>query len=383
MLSPAAVAAAAAAALDPRVGGEAICIETLIGGTGAAARACLSADETIPLVRRWDGRPGRQVASTDGRTDGGRSVARSPRLSSIARSRIGTGGWQQCGSVPCEFEGGAIGNSSPGKITMLLHGAHSPLLAMDRRPRPKRKAESQDNERLSKRLGLLNLGMSGPPPRANLLFFSFAVSSPPQLLPRLSPSSADGQPPTTEKNGHRLYVPVESPAADGSGSGPRPRPTFDRRRDGRQDGDDAGAAGAGRRLDAAGRHEIQGLHLQPRRRALVVRERARGRQLLLLPDIHKHLRANRIPPVVLPNSDGELAGMQLVLYNKAPSSLTVPAEQDSVRKAIIDARARFREKQREEREAMDVAADAGPRLDDTSPRLPGPPTKMTTRMRWI
>lgn len=72
-------------------------------------------------------------------------------------------------------------------------------------------------------------------------------------------------------------------------------------------------------------------------------------KLVFLPDIEKHLRTNRLPlPIpkpILPNKDGELAGMQLVLYSDGPSSISVPEEQDSVRKAIIEARARLREKQ--------------------------------------
>ena len=73
-------------------------------------------------------------------------------------------------------------------------------------------------------------------------------------------------------------------------------------------------------------------------------------RLVFLPDIQKHLQATRIPPSILANSDGELAGMnnQMVLYN-IPSSLTVPEEQDSVRKAIIETRARVRAKQEQKR----------------------------------
>lgn len=77
-------------------------------------------------------------------------------------------------------------------------------------------------------------------------------------------------------------------------------------------------------------------------------------KLVFLPDIEKHLRATRLPMVprpILPNKDGELAGMQLVLYSDGPSSISVPEEQDSVRKAIIEARARVRQKQAEERQA--------------------------------
>lgn len=72
-------------------------------------------------------------------------------------------------------------------------------------------------------------------------------------------------------------------------------------------------------------------------------------KLVFLPDIEKHLRANRIPPSVLANSDGELAGMQVVLYSD-PKSLTIPEDKDSVRKAIIESRQRTREQQRLERE---------------------------------
>lgn len=67
-------------------------------------------------------------------------------------------------------------------------------------------------------------------------------------------------------------------------------------------------------------------------------------RLVFLPDIAKHLRQqqSRIPPRVLANPDGQLAGMQLVLYDDAPRSLSVPEEQDSVRKAVAEARARLR-----------------------------------------
>jgi hypothetical protein len=75
-------------------------------------------------------------------------------------------------------------------------------------------------------------------------------------------------------------------------------------------------------------------------------------KLVFLPDIEKHLRASRIPPSILANSEGELAGNnQLVLYN-VPSSLTVPEEQDSVRKAIIETRARARAKQEQSMQAQ-------------------------------
>jgi hypothetical protein len=77
-------------------------------------------------------------------------------------------------------------------------------------------------------------------------------------------------------------------------------------------------------------------------------------KVVFLPDIERHLRANRIPPhVVLGPVD--LSDKQLVLY-QVPSSISVPEEQDSVRKAIIEARERMRERQRAEREGMQVQA---------------------------
>jgi hypothetical protein len=76
--------------------------------------------------------------------------------------------------------------------------------------------------------------------------------------------------------------------------------------------------------------------------------------IIFLPDIRKHLRETRIPPSILANKDGELAGMnkELVLYN-VPSSLSVPEEQDGVRKAIIEARARMRRKMAGEKAGED------------------------------
>lgn len=67
-------------------------------------------------------------------------------------------------------------------------------------------------------------------------------------------------------------------------------------------------------------------------------------KLIFLPDIEKHLRESRIPRGVLANDEGELVGMQLVLYSD-PKSLSVPEERDGVRRAIIEARQRAREAQ--------------------------------------
>jgi len=153
----------------------------------------------------------------------------------------------------------------------------------------KRKAEHQDNERLSKRLSLLNL----------------------------------------EHNGQKLYVPVENPAVTTSSKPPAPK----------QENDSM-------QLDDT-KHKVYIYNLDDE---LSDSESDDGK-LVFLPDIEKHLRTTRIPPSILANSDGELAGNnQLVLYN-IPSSLTVPKEQDSVRKAIIETRARARIKQDQKRDA--------------------------------
>lgn len=72
-------------------------------------------------------------------------------------------------------------------------------------------------------------------------------------------------------------------------------------------------------------------------------------KVVFLPDIEKHLLETRIPPAVLANENGELAGVNksqaMVLYD-IPHSLTLTDEKDSVRRAIIDARKRAQEMQK-------------------------------------
>lgn len=65
---------------------------------------------------------------------------------------------------------------------------------------------------------------------------------------------------------------------------------------------------------------------------------------IFIPDIEKHL--NNLPKVVLIGDEAREAqkNMQMVLYN-VPSSLSVPANKDSVRKAILESRARVRARQ--------------------------------------
>ncbi|KAG8422354.1 hypothetical protein J3459_010502 [Metarhizium acridum] len=149
----------------------------------------------------------------------------------------------------------------------------------------KRKAETQDNQRLSKRLSLLNL----------------------------------------EQSGNKLYVPVETPHQP---SATRATPSTSQPSEHME-------------LDDS-KHKVYIYNLDDE---LSSESEDEEGKLVFLPDIEKHLRETRIPKQVLANRDGELAGMQLVLY-KDPTSLSVPQEEDSVRRAVLEARQRMREKQK-------------------------------------
>ena len=177
----------------------------------------------------------------------------------------------------------------------------------------KRKAENQENERLSKRMSLLNLGL-------------FSLQSPHISINNLTI--------LVERNGQKLYVPVEQPCVS-STSASSMKSKSPAQEAQAQDDDIM-------QLDDT-KHKVYIYDLDAE---LSDSESSDDGRLVFLPDIRKHLRETRIPPTILANSEGELAGMnnQLILYN-VPSSLTVPEEQDSVRKAIIETRARARAKQ--------------------------------------
>ncbi len=80
-------------------------------------------------------------------------------------------------------------------------------------------------------------------------------------------------------------------------------------------------------------------------------------KLVFLPDIEKKL--GKIPKSVLLGEGHPCTSNEMVLYS-VPSSLSVPEEQDNVRKAIIESRARAREKQLHGAEPEAEAAPAGP-----------------------
>ncbi|KAI1815577.1 hypothetical protein GGS20DRAFT_543017 [Poronia punctata] len=184
---------------------------------------------------------------------------------------------------------------------------NTPTIPQQQQKMRKRKAETaQDNERLSKRLSLLNL----------------------------------------ERNGHKLYVPIQNnnnpttTSPSSSSSLPPPPP---------QNANDT------MQLDDT-KHKVYIYDLDAELSSCSSDSECDGgsERIVFLPDIEKHLaRVSRIPPAVFANQDGELAGhnMQMVLYSETePSSLTVPREHDSVRKAILEARARLRDKQQQREE---------------------------------
>lgn len=211
----------------------------------------------------------------------------------------------------------------------------------------KRKADSQDNERLSKRLSLLNLGM-----HACTYFRSSTING---------PGTTNTCP--TEHNGNKLYVPVESPqlrptTTTTANSLNHQIPEAEGQIEVEDDGEDM-------QLDDT-RHKVYIYNLDDELSSSDGESSAdEGGRLMFLPDIQKHLMQNRIPPSVLANSEGELAGMQMVLYRE-PTSLSVPEEQDSVRRAIIEARHRLREKQGGEQRKGSGSESGGSTSSDLS-----------------
>lgn len=96
-------------------------------------------------------------------------------------------------------------------------------------------------------------------------------------------------------------------------------------------------------------------------------------KLVFLPDIEKKLgMMGRIPKSVLLGEGHPSTGNQMVLYS-VPSSLSVPEEQDNVRKAIIESRARARKKQ-----MRDAEAEAAPARQVNGGERIGKPNGVST-----
>ena len=88
-------------------------------------------------------------------------------------------------------------------------------------------------------------------------------------------------------------------------------------------------------------------------------------QAFFLPELDKKITA--IPPSVLGGGNVAKANNQMVLY-QVPSSLTVPEEEDNVRKAILETRARAREKHVQEA-ALERATATVPSKPTFEPNL--------------
>ncbi len=143
---------------------------------------------------------------------------------------------------------------------------------------------------------------------------------------------------SAERNGQKLYVPVERPTTPTNSTFKATTPSLD---------EDV------MHLDDT-KHKVYIYDLDAE---LSDSESSSDEgKLIFLPDIQKHLRESRIPASVLANEEGELAGYnkQLVLYH-VPTSLSVPEDKDTVRKAIIETRARAREKAMAEKEQKRTA----------------------------
>ncbi|KAI0021152.1 hypothetical protein F4780DRAFT_739312 [Xylariomycetidae sp. FL0641] len=175
----------------------------------------------------------------------------------------------------------------------------------------KRKAESQDNERLSKRMSLLNL----------------------------------------EQNGQKMYVAVESPASRSIAESP------DQTSNSSSNPQNAASTPETMVLDdSPHKVYIYDLDAELADSASATSSPPSSPRLRFINDLDKHLRTSRIPASVLASQDdGSIAGMspedmQLVLYRETPDTIsgTVPADLDPVRRAVAEARARVRARQSEE-----------------------------------
>jgi hypothetical protein len=208
----------------------------------------------------------------------------------------------------------------------------------------KRKAQSQENERLSKRLSLLNIGMDA----AKRMRVGGGFNT------------------CAERGGERLYVPVERPQAEHNvgatawaGQQSQPQQTF------QQPGQTFSSnqppnryvhptpvapparqvAGDNMMLDDT-KHKVYIYNLDDE---LSSESEDDSGRLVFLSDIDKHMKAQRVPAPLIPGPDGAHSGMEVVLYRE-PTSISVPEEQDGVRRAVAEARARLREQQRLRRE---------------------------------
>ncbi|KAB5549656.1 hypothetical protein GE09DRAFT_180689 [Coniochaeta sp. 2T2.1] len=167
-----------------------------------------------------------------------------------------------------------------------------------------------------------------------------------------------------EQSGAKLYVPVESSQrsnvvttySPSTGTVSRPRPV---QRQSQVDGEEEPM-----QLDDT-KHKVYIYNIDDELSSESEKGDAAGgdgeEKVVFLPDIEKHLRRRRMLPGIPggelgglglgPLDMGDAAGREMVLYS-VPRAISVPEEQDSVRKAIIEARQRMRERQKGESEEV-------------------------------
>ncbi|KAI0474042.1 hypothetical protein GGR56DRAFT_676478 [Xylariaceae sp. FL0804] len=206
----------------------------------------------------------------------------------------------------------------------------------------KRKAESQDNERLSKRLSLLNIEQSGTK-------LYVPVESPqPQQQP--TPASA----PAALSNGASTAAPTPSPAAI-----PIAIPSAAPTSSSAINGSGAGSVSISHdddvmQLDDT-RHKVYVYDLDdelssapssPSSSDDELSSSSSSGRLVYLPDIARHMmrRRGHLPPLLpsLNPNPSPADDMQLVLYREPASLLSVPPDRDPVRRAVAEAREQAR-----------------------------------------
>ena len=210
---------------------------------------------------------------------------------------------------------------APDRIDQLHHNAPQAMSA----PHGKKRAAEgplDGEQRLSKRFDLLNLGMQEP-------------------LYHATPSHADI--PDHTNNGARLYIPVPSSADAAAAAAATPPATVPHPL--------APNAPKPKRRATRPPTSDDGMQVEDTPHRVYIHDLAAelsdtdsdSENPIFLSDIEKHL--SKIPRhVLLGPPPKPTEHNQMVLYN-VPASLSVPEEQDNVRKAIVEARQRIREKQ--------------------------------------
>ncbi|KAI9806909.1 MAG: hypothetical protein M1833_002567 [Piccolia ochrophora] len=185
--------------------------------------------------------------------------------------------------------------------------------------RPAEEALDNNEQRLTKRLGLLNLGTSMPSAFSKFKLLMYDIE---------------------DRNG-RVFVPV------------------DKGRAGRQSTTRCASNEMMQLDDTKDKVYIHDLEDE------LSESDSHEESMVFLPDIEKHL--SKIPKAVLGGVEAREGQKEMVLY-QVPSSISVPKEHDNVRKAIIESRARTRAKQAQERMALGLSGGAV--VQDPSNRRP-------------